>query len=312
MDSKVISDLALLEQNILENFCYYYQCNLVAEFGNPLYAAIKEKIMLRMKENDFRLSEQALSLIEASGDIKSIPFKPDQVFELLLQINSLREDMEQLKKTLQKKRYSNILMAYVDVLGGRLYLIYNTTLVRQAKATKAAMASHTKNLYPRREIICRVLREQVAQRGRKWENPNEAVTSIIPILLKEFEEYDVIWIESEITRMQDELKKLEQYDALMFEPRSDNSIKRKKVSSVVKAKKVKKLQDELKKLDSILHSKNPSVMLKDQEYNVPYNNTAYLDETIIHWLRGQPEILEEIVLSKNQHIFNLTVTNKNG
>ena len=69
MDSKVISDLALLEQNILENFCYYYQCNLVAEFGNPLYAAIKEKIMLRMKENDFRLSEQALSLIEASGDI---------------------------------------------------------------------------------------------------------------------------------------------------------------------------------------------------------------------------------------------------
>ena len=75
MDSKVISDLALLEQNILENFCYYYQCNLVAEFGNPLYAAIKEKIMLRMKENDFRLSEQALSLIEASGDIKSIPFK---------------------------------------------------------------------------------------------------------------------------------------------------------------------------------------------------------------------------------------------
>ena len=135
MDSKVISDLALLEQNILENFCYYYQCNLVAEFGNPLYAAIKEKIMLRMKENDFRLSEQALSLIEASGDIKSIPFKPDQVFELLLQINSLREDMEQLKKTLQKKRYSNILMAYVDVLGGRLYLIslYTTKIDNSLK-----------------------------------------------------------------------------------------------------------------------------------------------------------------------------------
>ena len=55
-----------------------------------------------MKDNDFSLSEQALSLIERSDDIKSIPYKPDQVFELLVQINSLREDMEQLKKTLQK------------------------------------------------------------------------------------------------------------------------------------------------------------------------------------------------------------------
>lgn len=295
MDSKIISNLALLEQNILENFCYYYQCDLVAEFGNPLYAAMKEKIMLRMKDNDFSLSEQALSLIEVSGDIKSIPFKPVQIFELLVQINSLRQDMEQLKKTLQKNRYSNILMAYVDALGGKLYLICDTTLERQAKATQAAVASHTKNLYPRREIIYRILREQVAQRGRKWDNLNQAVTSIIPILLKEFEKYDVIWIKSEITHMQAELQKLEKDDEFMSEPRSDNSVKRKKVSSAVKAKKINKIQAEIKKLDSILHSKSPSVKLKDLNYNMPYNNTAYLDETIIHWLRGQPEILEEIL-----------------
>lgn len=295
MESKITSDLALLEQNIVENFCYYYQCDLVAEFGNPLYAAMKEKIMLRMKDNDFSLSEQALSLIEVSGDIKSIPFKPVQIFELLVQINSLRQDMEQLKKTLQKNRYSNILMAYVDALGGKLYLICDTTLERQAKATQAAVASHTKNLYPRREIIYRILREQVAQRGRKWDNLNQAVTSIIPILLKEFEKYDVIWIKSEITHMQAELQKLEKDDEFMSEPRSDNSVKRKKVSSAVKAKKINKIQAEIKKLDSILHSKSPSVKLKDLNYNMPYNNTAYLDETIIHWLRVQPEILEEIL-----------------
>lgn len=83
----------------------------------------------------------------------------------------------------------------------------------------------------------------------------------------------------------------------MFESRPDNLIKRKKASSTVKAKKITKLQEQLKKLDRILHSKNPSVMLKDLEYNLPYNNTAYLDETIIHWLRGQPEMLEEILNS---------------
>lgn len=297
MESKITSDLALLEQNIVENFCYYYQCDLVAEFGNPLYAAMKEKIMLRMKDNDFSLSEQALSLIEVSGDIKSIPFKPVQIFELLVQINSLRQDMEQLKKTLQKNRYSNILMAYVDALGGKLYLICDTTLERQAKATQAAVASHTKNLYPRREIIYRILREQVAQRGRKSDNLNQAVTSIIPILLKEFEKYDLIWIKSEIDLKQAELHKLEQDDELKSEPFLENAIKRKKASSAVKANKVKNLQDELKKLDSILHSKHPSSKLKDLKYNIPYNNTAYLDETIIHWLRGQPEILKEILNS---------------
>lgn len=295
MDSKIISDLGLLEQNILENFCYYYQCDLMAEFGNPLYLAMKEKIMLRMKDNDFLLSEQALSLIEASGDIKSIPFKPDQIYELLLQINNLRQDIEQLKKMLQKKRYSNILMAYVDVLGGELYLIYNTTLERQAKAIRAATISHTKNLYPRRVIIHSVLREQLALRGRKWDTLNQAVTSIIPILLKEFEKYDVIWVKSQMSLMQAELQKLEQDDVLMSELLSDNSIKRKKVSSAVKAKKINKIQTEIKQLDSILHSKNPSVMLKDLDYKMPYNNTAYLDETIIHWLRGQSEILEEIL-----------------
>ncbi len=208
MESKITSDLALLEQNIVENFCYYYQCDLVAEFGNPLYAAMKEKIMLRMKDNDFSLSEQALSLIEASGDLKSIPFKPTQIFELLTQINSLRQGMDQLKKTLQKNHYSNILMAYVDALGGELYLIYNSTLERQAKAVRAAMASHTKNLYPRREIILSVLREQLAQRGHKWDSLNQAVTSIIPILIKEFEKYDLIWIKSQMNLMQAELQNL--------------------------------------------------------------------------------------------------------
>ncbi|NDX38902.1 hypothetical protein G3N34_18920, partial [Acinetobacter baumannii] len=228
MESKITSDLALLEQNIVENFCYYYQCDLVAEFGNPLYAAMKEKIMLRMKDNDFSLSEQALSLIEASGDLKSIPFKPTQIFELLTQINSLRQGMDQLKKTLQKNHYSNILMAYVDALGGELYLIYNSTLERQAKAVRAAMASHTKNLYPRREIILSVLREQLAQRGHKWDSLNQAVTSIIPILIKEFEKYDLIWIKSQMNLMQAELQKLEQEDTLKSEPLLDNSIKRKK------------------------------------------------------------------------------------
>ncbi|MFW2103620.1 hypothetical protein [Acinetobacter guillouiae] len=295
MDSKIIADLALLEKSIIETFCYFYQCDLVVEFESLLYVTMLEKIMLRMKENDFQLSEEALSLIEISGNIKSIPFKPIQIFELLAQINSLRQEMGQLKKSLQKNRYSNILMAYADALEWKLYLIQNTMLERQVIAIRGAVTNHSKNLYPRREIILSVLREQLIQRGCKWKTLNQAVTSIIPILIKEFEKYDLIWVKSQMNLMQAELQKLEQDDELKSESFSESSIKRKKVSSAVKAKKITKLQAELKKLDSILHAKHPSLKLKDLKYKMPYNNTAYLDETIIHWLRGQPEILEEIL-----------------
>ena len=83
---------------------------------------------------------------------------------------------------------------------------------------------------------------------------------------------------------------------LMIFPKEKVSGTRGNMRSVIKKiKKINKIQAEIKKLDSILHSKSPSVKLKDLNYNMPYNNTAYLDETIIHWLRGLPEILEEIL-----------------
>lgn len=297
MIDKKLSRLEQLEQDIWLNFCYYYQCELnneLIETENQSYIDQKEKIIKRMQQNDFQLSEQSAFRLEMMGDVVSIPFKPFQIAQLLMQINTLRPEVNNLPAKIFQRQYSDILIAYVQMLGG-VEFIQNRTLAKSAKAIIAVKARYDKHLYPRREILYRILREQVAQRGRKWDNLNQAVTSIIPILLKEFEKYDVIWIKSEITHMQAELQKLEKDDEFMSEPRSDNSVKRKKVSSAVKAKKINKIQAEIKKLDSILHSKSPSVKLKDLNYNMPYNNTAYLDETIIHWLRGQPEILEEIL-----------------
>lgn len=297
MKSKIILDLGLLEQEVFDNFCYYYQCEFVTEIENPLYGDMKEKIMLRMQKNDFQINESLTFQAEILGLSTSIPFKPAQIFELLSQVNLLRQEMERLKLTFCKKCYSDILMAYVDLLGGELYLIQNSAIERQAKAIRAVKVRYEKKLYPRREILYRVLREQVVQRGRKWDNLNQAVTSIIPVLLKEFEQYDIDWVRSQITLKQDELEKLEQDATPLAEPFSEYEIRRKKVSPAVKAKKANKIQDELKKLNSILHSKKTSVMLKDLGYNMPYNNTDYMEETIINELRNQPEILKEILLN---------------
>ena len=297
MSDKKLLNLDMLEQDVWFNFCYYYQCELGDEsiaMQNQSYIDKNEKIIKRMQQNDFSLSEQSVYLINLTGDVSVIRFKPPQFAELLTQISQLRGDVGILSAKIFQRQYSDILITYAQVLGG-LEFIQNNKLARSAKAMLAVKARYDKHLHPRQEIIHRVLLEQVAQRGCKWDNPNQAVTSIIPILIKEFEKYDLIWVKSEIDLKQAELQKLEQDDELKSEPLSDHSIKRKKASSAVKAKKIKKLQDELKKLDSILHSKHPSLKLKDLNYKMPYNNTAYLDETIIHWLRGQPEILTEIL-----------------
>lgn len=295
MNLKVVSDLELLEQEILDNFCYYYQCDLVTEIKDSSNADIKEKILSRMQKNDFQISENLSSQMEMLGMVITIPFSPAQTFELLSQIKLLGQEMEDLPLRLYKKRFSEILMAYVDMLGS-LDLIQKSTIKRKAKAMCAVKARYEKNLYPRREILYRVLREQLVLRGRKWDKLNQAVTSIIPMLLKEYEKYDIDWVKSQIKQNQNELEKLEQkHSQILKEIPTDDGIKRKKLSLTSKAKKVKNLQDELKKLNTILKSKHPSVALRDLGYRMPYNNTDYMDETIIHELRNQPELLQEIL-----------------
>lgn len=282
-------DLKSLEQEIFGAFQFYYQCDLDIEIEHPLFEDLKNTIMLRMQNNDFQLCERVVVYSF------SVPFKPDQIFALFTQIIQLKQEMSCLKLAQFKKRYSAILKEFIAVLGEDVDSIQDVAIKRQVKAICAVTARYEKKLYPRREILYRVLREQLAVRGRKWNNLNQAVILIIPILIKEYEKYDIEWVKTQIALKQAELKKLEQSDAPLTPPSSDYGIKRRRVSPASKAKKINKIQDELKELDSILHSKNPSVMLRELDYDMPYNNTDYLEETIIHELRTQPEILKEIL-----------------
>ena len=209
MINKKISDLSLLEQDIWLNFCYYYQCELDDESianEDQTYIDKKQKIIRRMQQNDFPLSELMAFRQEMMGE--TIPFKPFQIAELLMLIYTLKVEVSNLPAKMFQRQYSDILIAYVQLLGG-LEFIQNHKLARSAKATLAVKARYDKHLYPRREIIYRILREQVVQRG-KWDNPNQAVNFIIDDLIKAFEDYDVDWIQSELVLKQKKLKELEQ------------------------------------------------------------------------------------------------------
>ena len=116
MIDKKLSRLEQLEQDIWLNFCYYYQCELdneLIETENQSYIDQKEKIIKRMQQNDFPLSEQSAFHLEMMGDVVSIPFKPFQIAQLLMQINTLRPEVNNLPAKIFQRQYSDILIAYV-------------------------------------------------------------------------------------------------------------------------------------------------------------------------------------------------------
>ena len=249
MNDKKLSDLELLEQDIWFNFCYYYQCGLAdvqIKTENLLHTDHVEKIIKRMQQNDFPVNEERTSHAEMMGQVVSVPFKPFQMAELLAQINALRLDENLVSARLFQRQYSDILIFYVEALG-TLDFINNKKLARSAKATLAVKARYEKHLYPRREILYRILREQVAQRG-KWDKLNQAINFILNDLVKAFEVYDVEWLESELILKQKLLKQLEQQQAKQSVKQANVELVgvRRKPRTTFTSKEIEELKEELR------------------------------------------------------------------
>ena len=231
MIDKKLSSLEQLEQNIWLNFCYYYQYELDDELiakENQPYIDQKEKIIKRMQQNDFPVNEERISFAEMMGSDLSIPFKPSQLAELLTQLNTLRVKVNNLPAKIFQRQYSDILIAYVQMLGG-VEFIQNRTLAKSAKAILAVKARYDKHLYPRREILYRTLREQVARRG-KWVNLNQAVHFVLDDLVKAFEVYDIEWLQSELVLKQKMLSELEQESKQLYAKAQSDGVRRKPAS----------------------------------------------------------------------------------
>nr|WP_277606994.1 hypothetical protein [Acinetobacter higginsii] len=245
-----------------------------------------------MQQNDFSVNEERISFAEMMGADLNIPFKPSQLAELLIQLNTLRVEVNNLPAKIFQRQYSDILIASVQMLGG-LEFIQNPTLAKSAKAIIAVKARYDKHLYPRREIIYRILREQVARRG-KWKTLNQAVNFVLDDLVKAFEEYDIQWIKSELVLKQEMLTKLERELLSVKQDKAGQGGIRRKPRTALTSKKIVDLKKELNELNQILRAKYPSKEMEKLKYKIPYSG-GYIAETIIHELRNQPDILKEIL-----------------
>ena len=91
MIAKKLVNLSLLEQDLWFNFCYYYHCeydDVSIATENQSYIDQKEKIIKRMRQNDFSVNEERVSFAEMMGSDLNIPFKPSQLAELLTQLKN--------------------------------------------------------------------------------------------------------------------------------------------------------------------------------------------------------------------------------
>lgn len=279
-----MDDLNDFEQEIFDCLFCCYDCSLNMRKVIELSSLEKENIKKKMAMDDYQLNP-TYQLHQQLGIYKvGVPITPKQLLEILNRLEALRENFNGLTKLEIKRLYSQLLQSCVLI--DKNIGIRNSKIKRRVTGLLAAQAKYKKKLYPRREILYRVLREQVQVNG-KWKNLNQAVKSILPLLKEEYLKFDLIWIQDEISVRLDKMKRLKQIHS---DPKIKNeqSVNR---QARYYLNRLKRLETEIEELQQALNAKDPSRALGKK---MPFN-ADYTDESIIHHLRNCPEILREIL-----------------
>lgn len=233
-------------------------------------------------------TEQQLVLL--MGDVKNRSIKGLRIGALYLALEELTNYLlifDDLPQTVLNKEYQRILNNYIE-FGYHLYGFDNKKLKNRINGLKNIKKRYEKNLYEKRQIIYRVLRETALQRG-KWSTLNQAVREVYPILEVEFNKFDEQWIN---TRMK-ELKKQIKQNELALKDNKKPSCDESQINyqNRTYVNKINKFKSEYEKLVKALKAKNiGDVMGKTLAFN-----SDYQEETIINHLRDCPDVLIEVL-----------------
>lgn len=233
-------------------------------------------------------TEQQLVLL--MGDVKNRSIKGLRIGALYLALEELTNYLlifDDLPQTVLNKEYKRILNNYIE-FGYHLYGFDNKKLKNRINGLKNIKKRYEKNLYEKRQIIYRVLRETALQRG-KWSTLNQAVKEVYPILEVEFNKFDEQWIK---TRMK-ELKKQIKQNELALKDNKKPSCDESQINyqNRTYVNKINKCKSEYEKLVKALKAKNiGDVMGRTLAFN-----SDYQEETIINHLRDCPDVLIEVL-----------------
>lgn len=183
--------------------------------------------------------------------------------------------------------YQNALHSYIEV-GYPMYGFDNKKLRNRINGVINIGKRYEENLYKKREILYRVLKEETRSKG-KWKNINQAVRDVYPQLEQEFEIFDQQWIRGKMLELKDKIKKnkieLKKKEKFPFDEGRINFQKRGYESSI------NKFQAEYLKLETALKTGEIARTLgKTLAFH-----SDYQEESIINHLRACPELLLEII-----------------
>ncbi|WP_151776161.1 hypothetical protein [Acinetobacter bereziniae] len=261
------SDLRELRKEILSCFLHIAESKL----GNKLNG-----------------TEQQLVLL--IGDVKNRSINGFQIsvlYQILEELNNYLLIFNDLPQVVLNKQYQQILNNYIE-FGYHLYGFDNKKLKNRINGLKNIKKRYEKNLYEKRQIIYRVLRETALQRG-KWSTLNQAVREVYPILEVEFNKFDEQWIKNRMKELKKQIKQNELALKDNKKPSCDESQINYQNRTYVN--KIDKCKSEYEKLVKALKAKNiGDVMGKTLAFN-----SDYQEETIINHLRDCPDVLIEVL-----------------
>uniref|UniRef100_UPI001269F19F hypothetical protein n=1 Tax=Acinetobacter nosocomialis TaxID=106654 RepID=UPI001269F19F len=217
---------------------------------------------------------------------------PMPIVVLLEQLNALKNEFDTLSNTIQKKRYSVILQAY-QALDENICTQRNLKILKRMRGIRAVKVRNDKNVYPRHQILYRVLRDEAHKNGR-WENLSQAVKSILPILRLEYQKNNLVWIQNEIDSKLALIEELEKGRLINSHNKQNENYHGKVYQNRKYQNRIDKLQLEINELIIAQKSTDPALLLGKK---IPYN-TIYNDESILHHLRDCTELLQDILIQK--------------
>ena len=225
-------------------------------------------------------------------------YSEKEIYDLMGQLCCLLDQIDQLKALLNKidsnrknreraKGYRAILQNIISLDEVR-WRLNNKTLKRRIQGMINVQKRYEGNLYQKREIIYRVLREMANQKGQ-WQTVTAAVNDVYPTLMTEFETFDRQWITN---RINENINKIERLKIVLEnnhkKPYDSISIK---IQDRTYINQIKALEEGNIKFSQALSAYNVADVLHKQ---LAFNSNDQ-EQTIINHIRNCPELLAEII-----------------
>lgn len=188
------------------------------------------------------------------------------------------------------KEYKEILQSYINLVGPE-YIFDNVEIRNRVNGLKNIKKRYENNLYKKREILYRVLRDTASKNGR-WSNINQAVRDVYPILQIEFDQFNKKWILAKMSRLKEQIKYNEVALRNNKKPEFDNG--QINFQNRTFENKILKCKQEYKKLEKALKTNDiTAIMGKTLAFH-----SDYQEESIINHLRNCPDLLKDIIIDK--------------